>query len=448
MSKQNLRVFHITDFLRKNIFVQLNQNFGKTFFSKILSNISLSALSKKLEVEIDLLARYAVDYREDLLEPVFLELEILLKLLKTYNELEENPDLLSDIERNIRAIKGYGRSGILRNPRLPIKEDVHLIRLVIHLIGDGTLTEEYGTSKTPHYTNGSAFLRNQFLHKMSAVFGDVSDCTRSYSDRSGKSRSYVAFTKWIGYLIRYLYPDARFDEKSGSLPAVFLKLPLDLKAEMVRTFGDDDGHVGTHSIRFTSGGSTILEQMRTLILELMGATLPHDECEELMKSLGAVKAFRSWFILDVYRPVYRWYAEHIGFTHPGRAERLAFQLECDRVWQERGLDGFDLDFLTLIRLRDVGSVGEVARRFVVREDFVFKVVQRLRKLGWIRVVEKQKFTTMYQTTVKGEAFLERVWARGWRVADRVVMEEGWWSKLRKALLDEFGTGAAVARVAG
>ncbi|MFW9831800.1 MAG: hypothetical protein ACFFD8_08495, partial [Candidatus Thorarchaeota archaeon] len=126
------------------------------------------------------------------------------------------------------------------------------------MIGDGTLTEEYGTTKSPHYTNGNAFLRNQFLRTLKEVFGDVSDCSRCYYDRSGKSRSYVAFAKWIGYLLRHWYPDARFDEVSGSLPSAFFQLPFELKVEMVRTFGDDDGHVGAHCIRFTWGGATIL----------------------------------------------------------------------------------------------------------------------------------------------------------------------------------------------
>jgi hypothetical protein len=188
--------------------------------------------------------------------------------------------------------------------------------------------------------------------------------------------------------------------------------------------------------------------MRGLIVELMKATSPPEEFALLLKSVGEVKACRSWFIFDVFRPLYAWYAAHIGFTHPERAERLVFQLECDRVWVERGLDGFDLDFLTLISLRDVGSVADVARRFMLREDFVFKVVQRLRKLGWIKKVVKRKFTTLYQTTRKGEKFLDRIWAREWSVGDRVVMDDTWWGNLRAKLLQQFFTAAAVSRKTG
>lgn len=448
MGTQNDRVFHLTEFLRRNIYVQLNSIFGKTFFSKILDTISLKELAEKLEVETAFLARYAVNYRENLSKPIFIDLDILLQLFSIYNTIEGDLDVLPVLEKNVSAIRGYGRSGILRNPRLPIRESNHLVRLIVHMIGDGSLTEEYGTSKCPQYSNRNAFLRNQFLYTISEVFGDVSNCIRCYIDRSNESRSYIAFSKWIGYLLRYWYPDARFDEVSGSLPSAFFTLPLELKAEIVRTFGDDDGHVGAHGIRFTSGGATILEQMRELIVELMEVTLAPDECAQLMVSVGEVKAVRSYFILDVYRPMYAWYAEYIGFTHPDRAERLRFQLECDRVWVERGLDGFDLDFLTLMELRAGGSVEEIARRFMVREDFVFKVVQRLREWKWIRRVEKRQYTTWYQTTSRGEAFLERIWSRGWSVGDRVVMAEGWWSELRRLLLAQFKTAAAVARAAG
>ena len=448
MEKQNQRIFHLTDFLRRNIYVQLNSNFGRSFFSMILDNISLNSLAERLGVKTDLLARYVVNYREDLLEPVFIELNVLLKLIDTYNELVGNLDILSDLEMNVRAIRGYGRSGILRNPCLPIREDIHLVRLVLHLIGDGTLTEEYGTTKAPHYTNGNAFLRNQFLNTLGRVFGDVSECSRSYIDRSGKSRSYITFAKWIGYLLRHWYPDAKFDEKFGSLPSVFFQLPLALKAEIVRTFGDDDGHVGAHSIRFTSGGATILEQIRKLIMELIESTLSSEECKSLLKSVGDVKSFRGWFILDMYRPLFLWYSEQIGFSHPERAERLEFQLACDQVWGERGLDGFDLDFLTLVGLQEVGAVADVARRFMVREDFLFKVFQRLRKFGWIEVVEKQKFTTFFQTAPAGVAFLEHTLDGAWGEMDRVVVRNGWWQRLRDELLQCFRTAAEVARVVG
>ena len=434
--------FHLSDFAYDITYVKLSAEFWSKLLNLFKDHISILSLT-------GLFDNFSGKKNKLFSDNIpFVQLEKLVYLLELLEDKGVNCPKLSEVEKQVVAMKGYGASGILLDPNIPVSEEKHLVRVIVHLIGDGYLTKEYGTSKSPRYTNGNAFLRNQFLRTFSQVFGDVSGCSRSYFDQSGKSRSYIAFSNWIGYLIRYWYPDARFDEKSGSLPSVFLQLPFDLKAEIVRTFGDDDGHVGAHSIRFTSGGSTILEQIRQLIVELMEATLPSAEFTSLLKSVGEVKPFRSWFILDVYRPVFGWYAEHVGFTHPERAERLAFQLACDSVWKERGLDGFDLDFLALIGLRDVGSVGEVARRFVLREDFVFKVVQRLQKLGWIEKVEKRKFTTFYQTTRKGETFLERIWTRGWGLGDRVVMEEGWWSELRALLLDQFDTAAAVARATG
>ncbi|MFW9831801.1 MAG: helix-turn-helix domain-containing protein [Candidatus Thorarchaeota archaeon] len=176
--------------------------------------------------------------------------------------------------------------------------------------------------------------------------------------------------------------------------------------------------------------------------------MPANSYEELLQSVGVVKACRSWFILDVYRPVFGWYAEHIGFTHPERAERLQFQLACDAVWGVRGLDGFDLDLLVIVGLREVGSVADVARRFKVREDFLFKVFQRLQKLGWIEGVEKQKFTTVFRTTSAGELFLERTLNRMWDLGDRVVVRNTWWQRLRDGLMDRFGSAAAVARRVG
>lgn len=92
-------------------------------------------------------------------------------------------------------------------------------------------------------------------------------------------------------------------------------------------------------------------------------------------------------------------------------------------------------------------MGDLARRFTLREDFLFPVVQRLRGLGWLRRVEKRKFTTYYQTTMAGRRFLERVFSRQWDVSDRLVLSNEFVGWLREELLGHFGSAAAVARAA-
>ncbi len=441
MSKE-INKFHLSDFPHDLIYVKLTKEFWSYLLNLFKTHLSILSLS-------ELVDNFSIKKKNLFSDNTpFIRLAKLDYLLRLLEKKGINGPEISEIEKHILAMKGYGASGILLNPNFPVYEDKHLVRLVVQLIGDGYLPKLKGSAKVPSYSNSEIFLRLQFLQCLNLVFGDVSDCSRHYIGKTKKSRSYVAFSKWLGYVLRFWYPDAKFDHLSGSLPSVFFGLPLELKAEMVRAFGDDDGHVGAHSIRFTSGGATILEQIRKLIMELMEATLTSEECKSLLNSVGEVKSFRSWFILDVYRPLFSWYVEHIGFTHPERAEKLLFQLACDRVWGERGLDGFDLDFLTLVGLREVGSVADVARRYTLREDFLFEVFQWLRKLGWIRRVETRKFTTFYQTTPLGETFLGRTLAGEWGVEDRVVMEDGWWQRLRGGLLQRFGTGAAVARVVG
>ncbi len=440
--KKDPNKFHLSDLPHDLIYVRFNKEFWSFLRNKFRKHLSLLSISGLVEhISLRKKNLFSDDVPFILLE----KLDYLLELLEKKGVTRI---MASEMEKHIVGIKGYGASGILLNPNFPIIEDKNLVRLVVQLIGDGYLPELKGSTKVPSYSNSEAILRLQFLQCLKQVFGDISHCSRHYVGKTKKSRSYVAFSKFLGYIIRYWYPDAKFDHLNGSLPSLFFELPIELKAEMVRAFGDDDGHVGAHCIRFTSGGATILEQIRKLIVELMELTLPFEECRSLEKSLGAVKPFRSWFILDVYRPLFSWYARHIGFTHPERAERLQFQLECDNVWEERKLDGFDLDFLVLVGLREVGSVADVARRFLLREDFVFKVVQRLRKLGWIERVEKRKFTTVFQTTFTGEAFLDRTFNRVWSEKDRVVMRNVWWSRLREGLLKQFGTAAEVSRVVG
>jgi hypothetical protein len=439
------RKFQLDTLPYDEVHVALKPQIAKLFFTSLLNNYSIEKLCEEAEV-------WPVTFKKWIKNagnsdyPPFLRLDKLRRLINLLGS--DEIAFFSNIEEEVLAIKGYGGSGILWNPHLPIVEDANLVRVVVHLIGDGYVPKDRATTRVPSYSNSNDFLRAQFVECLSSTLGDVSKCIREYVDKSIHQRSYIAFAQWIGYVIRHLYPDANFDETQGSLPNAFLHLPFELKTVIVQTFGDDDGHVGSHSIRFTSGGSMILEQMRGLILQLMEATLPPNKYEELLQSVGEVKPFRSWFILDVYRPLFAWYAEYIGFTHPERAERLEFQLECDRAWRERGLDGFDLDFLTLVGLREVGAVADVARQFMLREDFLFKVFQRLRKLGWIEGVEKRKFTTFFQTAPAGVVFLERTLDGAWGEMDRVVVRNGWWQRLRDELLQCFGTAAEVARVVG
>ncbi len=425
------------------VYISFKPVFASKFLNQILASISIDDFANLVGVWSGTINRWGRRKK-----PFYIRLDILKKIISKLTGKLPEKWTLNFFESNIHAIRGYGRSGILQNPKFPFKEDENLVRIVVHMIGDGYMPPYRGSTRRPAYTNGNSFLRQQFLHCLSKVFGDVSNCTYSYLDNSEKMRSYIAISQWIGYILQHWYPDAKYDEIEGSLPASFFDLPLDLKAVIVRTFGDDDGHVGAHSIRFASGGPTILEQMRRLIVELMEATLPADEFGELVKSVGLVKPCQSWFILDVFRPVFGWYAEYVGFSHPERAARLGFQLECDRVWEERGLDGFDMDFLTLIGLREVGCVASVARQFTLREDFLFEVFQRLRRLGWIERVGKRKFTTYYRTSLGGEAFLERTLTLRWGEEGRVVVSNEWWRRLRGVLLGRFGTAAVVARMAG
>ena len=443
-----LTAFHINDFPRSIVNVQLDSGFAGWLFSKLLNVTTIEELAKVSGDDVKTILRWVRSYYEGSKTQAFIKLDSLLCFADYMGKLGEGQVSLSEVEKNIVAIRGYGRSGVVHAPHLPVYEDSSLVRIIVHLIGDGFLSKEYASNKRPVYTNSSPFLLDQFATTLSKVFGDVSSCLYRYSGSSVKTRSYVAFSQWIGYVLKHWYPDARYDHVKGSLPERFLQLPLELKVEIVRTFGDDDGHVGAHSIRFTSGGSTILEQIRGLVLELMEATLPQERFEELVGSVGEVRAFRSWFILDLFRPLFGWYSGHVGFSHPERAERLEFQLACDVAHLERGLDGFDLDFLVLVGLGVSGSVGGLARRFTLREDFLYPVVQRLRKLGWLRKMEKRKSTTFYQTSMTGRQFLERVFSRGWDVGDRLVLSNEFVERLRGELLGRFGSAAAVARAAG
>ncbi|MFX1566581.1 MAG: hypothetical protein ACFFCH_11370, partial [Promethearchaeota archaeon] len=268
------RKFQLDDLPSNEIHVALKPQMAKSFLSSLLYNHSIEKLCEEAEVWPVTFKKW-IKQSENSNNPPFFRLDKLRHLIALLSSDELT--FISDIEKEVLALRGYGGSGILWNPHIPIEEDANLVRVVVHLIGDGYVPKDRATTRVPSYSNSNDFLRAQFVECLSSSLGDVSGCIREYIDKSVHQRSYIAFAQWIGYIIRHLYPDAKFDEIHGSLPSTFLQLPLELKCEIIRTFGDDDGHVGAHCIRFTSGGATILEQMRQLIVELMEATLPSEK---------------------------------------------------------------------------------------------------------------------------------------------------------------------------
>lgn len=442
------RLFHIADLPQSILCVRIDTNYAPQLFAALADSVHSDVSAAITRIGRGTFKRWAESYFKRSGVGAFVKLDCLLHLAALLEKRGESWVSPSELERHIEAIRGYGASGILKHPRLPIREDEYLVRLLVHMLGDGHLPRVTGTQDRPNYTNGNAFLRSQFRDCMFRVFGDVTGCLHSYIDRAGKSRSNLTFPNWIGCILREFYPDAQFGQMEAALPAAFFSLPLKLKAVAVRTFGDDDGHVGAHSIRFVSGAKMILEQLRRLVLELMQATLHPGEFSELTRSVGRVAAFRSWFIFDLYRPLYHWFSEVVGLSHPERSAALAFQLACDAAHRERAFDGFDLDFLALVGLRDSGSVESLARRFLLREDFLFRAVLRLRRLGWVKRVGKQRYITLYRTSSPGEAFLAKTLRGAWALGDRVVVSDAWLRDLREALLKQFGNAAAASRAAG
>ena len=78
--------------------------------------------------------------------PPFVRLDAVVTLLDGLLKKSDLGFSKKDFERNISGLRGYRGSGILWNPKLPILENHALVRIVVHLIGDGYLPKFMGTA--------------------------------------------------------------------------------------------------------------------------------------------------------------------------------------------------------------------------------------------------------------------------------------------------------------
>ena len=114
------------------------------------------------------------------------------------------------LEENIIAIRGLGNSNIIKT-KFPWKEDERMIRVLIHLIGDGYGGSEVGGNGLPFYRNYAPELLDEFQKDLN-VFGEV-----PYNRRE----TLVQFPKVVTYILRHLY-NIKFDTYNSSIPNILL----------------------------------------------------------------------------------------------------------------------------------------------------------------------------------------------------------------------------------
>jgi len=306
--KISVREFHITDLPKKELYILLNKSFREIFFRRLYKLIGGSTiLGRKLLVNNETIRRWKVGLRAI---PN-------LALLKLNNSLEDKKFSIEEIEGNIIAYRGESSKNPITKPNLPIIEDERLIRIVTHLICDGY---DGGKKHLPVYINTEKQLIKDFIDDL-LVFGDVPINFRERKPKKGRKLSYtLEFPRIFTHILRKIYK-IEFSGLEVRLPGYFFNLDPILASQVIKAFGDDEGHVRESGVFFGISGLSLVNDFKRLMINNL------DMDENYFTKVKVDPKNPKFYFFEIRRNLVDDYSEKVGFRHPRKEILLNFILK-------------------------------------------------------------------------------------------------------------------------
>ena len=188
---------------------------------------------------------------------------------------------IDDVENYIISIKSGQKKGEIY-PKFPIKIDEKLGSIVGHILGDGSIDKRFNAV---FYSNSNVELLGEFREYMKSIFGIE---PRIWV----QEKAHFGRTKWMkrlpelkdiprGHNVGLFYPRicgitlheifGKFaDGKNKHITEEIKNFNNSFKIGFLRAFFDDEGSVNSSSytIRFHQDNKILLEEIRSLLLEL------------------------------------------------------------------------------------------------------------------------------------------------------------------------------------
>lgn len=140
---------------------------------------------------------------------------------------------INDLQPHIQEIKTSSRSGIIKNPKLPLKITPETFALLGHFIADG-----YGGEKgVSRYINVSEEARENFIKKLKKVFGNI------YYSTNPKYPHYVNIAKIIPKILKKYFKIKDFRNSKPLLTKKILNAPKKYLIEFIKAIIIDEGSV-------------------------------------------------------------------------------------------------------------------------------------------------------------------------------------------------------------
>jgi hypothetical protein len=387
------RRFHITEFPEK-LSILLEDKFRKDFINSCLEATgSRVKLARSLGIKkLDTINRWKNGFcrrGRGWITPQLIPLSKLLALQR----LVADEFTIVDIEKHVVKYKASGPGNSVKNPNLPLQEDERLIKILVHLIGDG-----YGSNRgTQFYRNTNSELRRQFITDLK-VFGDV-----EYAEKG----TFVFFPICITNILKKIYK-INFSTKKARLPKVLWELPKNFASAALRAFVDDESHIRSR-VTLYSSNRELLEDIRSLINHhFPRIAVSRIEQRNRPKTVE--------FSFCVYPNSLDLFAEKIGFDHSEKRNDLEFYLtKQKRGWNNRGANKTKILILKSL-LEGEKTSKVISKELLVDPRTVTyhirgynkrgKRVRGLEELELVKNVNNKRNYFIWKITKKGIRYLE------------------------------------------
>ncbi len=227
----------------------MEDKFREELIDNAINLFGRKKLAKCLNIrKLDTITRWKkakIKRNKDWITPQGIPLNKLKTLLKLLN-IE-----LNQIEKYVKTYKSKGKSLLIKNPNLPIKESPELFRIIAHLIGDGSANE----NNVSYFKNFNKVVYDEFADDLRKVFGDI---------ELSLNKDNIVFPITVRHVL-YKFYNMNFGTFNANVPKKLFQLPPKYAGAFIQGFFDDEGNVDTSCVRFYSYNKDVLESVRDLL---------------------------------------------------------------------------------------------------------------------------------------------------------------------------------------
>jgi len=365
---EKLRELHINDLPSDRIFVQFEEKSHKEIFD-YLKKYKFDSLNTIFNNKLNWNTYKQWKTRKHYI-PLWFVIELTNKFSKSYS--------INNLEKQINSYKGPSTSSPIDNPNFPLKEDIRMLKIVGHLLGDGHVGGGFG-SKLPHGKSHSEFrnFNHELLNSFSLdllTFGEV-------QSKINYKHGSVNFPNVIGYILCYTY-NIKFDTFNSRLPKIFWNLDSKLIAGLIRAYADDESHVYDSSIEFYSCNQFLIKDF----MDLIKNKYPQIVMSKIKTNPSSKNIKYSFSIL---KESLEFYKEYIGFDHPKKTDDLVFNINRINRYNKFRTNK-DCKKLTRELLENrILTAKELSRHLIVSHSHAIKILNHLEKENLIHRQKKE-----------------------------------------------------------